>query len=142
MSTLTEPTGFVIPRENKMPEPNNQLILVKNGTKKYFRDSIEIPVLMNISLSVPEGEFLALMGPSGSGKTTLLNLIAGIDRPTAGQIVVGNQDISSFNAKAIAKWRGRHVGFVFQFYNLLPVLTAFENVELPLLLTNLSKQER
>lgn len=125
-----------------MPEANNQLIHVKNVTKKYFRDRIEIPVLTNISLSVPEGEFLALMGPSGSGKTTLLNLIAGIDRPTAGDIVISGQNISSLNEKAVAKWRAQHIGFVFQFYNLLPVLTAFENVELPLLLTNLSKQER
>jgi putative ABC transport system ATP-binding protein len=125
-----------------MPEATDQLIHVKNVTKKYFRDSIEIPVLTNISLSVPEGEFLALMGPSGSGKTTLLNLIAGIDRPTAGDIVISGQNISSLNAKAVAKWRAQHIGFVFQFYNLLPVLTAFENVELPLLLTNLSKQER
>jgi putative ABC transport system ATP-binding protein len=125
-----------------MPEATDQLIHVKNVTKKYFRDSIEIPVLTNISLSVPEGEFLALMGPSGSGKTTLLNLIAGIDRPTAGDIVISGQNISSLNARSVAKWRAQHIGFVFQFYNLLPVLTAFENVELPLLLTNLSKQER
>ncbi|MEK9138634.1 MAG: ABC transporter ATP-binding protein, partial [Bacteroidota bacterium] len=125
-----------------MSETNNHLIQVKNVTKKYYRDSIEIPVLANISLSVPEGEFLALMGPSGSGKTTLLNLIAGIDRPTAGQIVVSGQEVSSLSAKPLAKWRAQHVGFVFQFYNLLPVLTAFENVELPLLLTNLSRQER
>lgn len=142
MSSLAEPTTFVRTLENQMPDTNKVLIDVRNVTKKYFRDSIEIPVLMNISLSVPEGEFLALMGPSGSGKTTLLNLIAGIDRPTAGKIIVNDQDISSFNAKAVAKWRAQHVGFVFQFYNLLPVLTAFENVELPLLLTNLSKQER
>jgi len=121
MSSLAEPTTFVRTLENQMPDTNKVLIDVRNVTKKYFRDSIEIPVLMNISLSVPEGEFLALMGPSGSGKTTLLNLIAGIDRPTAGKIIVNDQDISSFNAKAVAKWRAQHVGFVFQFYNLLPV---------------------
>ncbi|MBM2840218.1 MAG: transporter ATP-binding protein [Bacteroidetes bacterium] len=142
MHTHIESSTLVTPSENQMPEANNQLIHVKNVTKKYFRDRIEIPVLTNISLSVPEGEFLALMGPSGSGKTTLLNLIAGIDRPTAGDIVISGQNISSLNEKAVAKWRAQHIGFVFQFYNLLPVLTAFENVELPLLLTNLSKQER
>jgi putative ABC transport system ATP-binding protein len=98
--------------------------------------------LQNISLDVPDGEFLALMGPSGSGKTTLLNLIAGIDRPNSGAIIVSGTDISTLNESALAKWRSQHVGFVFQFYNLLPVLTAFENVELPLLLTNLSKKDR
>jgi putative ABC transport system ATP-binding protein len=128
--------------ERSMTGSNNQLINVTNVSKSYYRDSIEIPVLSNISLLVPEGEFLALMGPSGSGKTTLLNLIAGIDRPNAGAIVVGGTDIGTLNESALAKWRSRHVGFIFQFYNLLPVLTAYENVELPLLLTNLSKKEK
>jgi putative ABC transport system ATP-binding protein len=95
-----------------------------------------------LSLEVPEGEFLALMGPSGSGKTTLLNLIAGLDRPSAGSIQVGNQRISTMNESQLARWRTRHVGFVFQFYHLLPVLTAYENVELPLLLLPLSAAER
>ncbi|MGB2959983.1 MAG: ABC transporter ATP-binding protein, partial [Bacteroidota bacterium] len=99
-------------------------------------------VLNNISISVPEGEFLALMGPSGSGKTTLLNLIAGIDRPDTGNIVINGMDISRLNESQMARWRADNVGFIFQFYNLLPVLTAFENVELPLLLTRLSKKER
>ncbi|HET7153275.1 MAG TPA: ABC transporter ATP-binding protein [Candidatus Kapabacteria bacterium] len=122
-----------------MAEP---IVQVKNVTKVYKRDSQQIPVLQNISIDVPEGEFLALMGPSGSGKTTLLNLIAGIDRPTGGSISVAGTDIATMSESALAKWRSQHVGFVFQFYNLLPVLTAYENVELPLLLTKLSKQEK
>src|SRR3989339_74057 len=121
-----------------MPE----IIQVKNLSKSYWRDSFEIPVLNNINLSVNEGDFLALMGPSGSGKTTLLNLIAGIDRPTKGDVVVHGTDISKLSESALAKWRSSNVGFVFQFYNLIKVLTAYENVELPLLLTKLSKAER
>jgi putative ABC transport system ATP-binding protein len=118
------------------------MINVNDVSKSYRRDQIEIPVLSRITITVPDGEFLALMGPSGSGKTTLLNLIAGIDRPDAGSIVVGETDITRLDETALAKWRSNHVGFVFQFYNLLPVLTAFENVELPLLLTSLGKAER
>lgn len=118
------------------------IVEVENVYKSYYRDRIEIPVLEDISLSVPEGEFLALMGPSGSGKTTLLNLIAGIDRPTRGKIKVAGDDLSTLSETQMAKWRARHVGMVFQFYNLMPVLTAFENVELPLLLTKLSKRKR
>jgi putative ABC transport system ATP-binding protein len=118
------------------------LIQLINISKSYQRDSLEIPVLSNINLEVPEGEFLALMGPSGSGKTTLLNLIGGIDEPTEGKVVVAGKEISSFGQSELAKWRSDNVGFIFQFYNLIPVLTAFENVELPLLLTNLSKADR
>jgi putative ABC transport system ATP-binding protein len=126
-----------------MPASNGQaMISVRNVTKSYRRDSLEIPVLTNISLAVPEGEFLALMGPSGSGKTTLLNLIAGIDRPNAGDVIVNGVDIGKLGESALAKWRSTHVGFVFQFYNLLPVLTAYENVELPLLLTSLPRKEK
>ncbi len=122
-----------------MAEP---IVQVRNVTKIYKRVTMDIPVLQNISLDVPEGEFLALMGPSGSGKTTLLNLVAGIDRPNNGSITIAGSDISKLNESDLAKWRARHVGFVFQFYNLIPVLTAYENVELPLLLTHLSKAER
>lgn len=118
------------------------VVIVDSVFKSYYRDSLEIPVLRNINLSLPEGEFIALMGPSGSGKTTLLNLLAGIDRVSQGRIVVGGDDISKLNDTAMANWRSRHIGFVFQFYNLIPVLTAYENVELPLLLTKLNKQER
>jgi putative ABC transport system ATP-binding protein len=118
------------------------MIDVTNVSKSYRRDAMEIPVLSNITIRVPEGEFLALMGPSGSGKTTLLNLIAGIDRPNMGSVVVNGTDIATLNESELARWRSHNVGFIFQFYNLLPVLTAFENVELPLLLTSLSKKER
>lgn len=118
------------------------IVSIQNISKSYWRDSFEVQVLNNISFTIPEGQFLGLMGPSGSGKTTLLNLIAGIDRPTNGTITVKGTDISTLNESSLAKWRAGNVGFVFQFYNLLPVLTAFENVELPLLLSNLSKKER
>ena len=118
------------------------IVEVRNVYKSYQRDSIEIPVLEDITFLVPDGEFLALMGPSGSGKTTLLNLIAGIDRPTKGSIRVAGDEVNRLSETLLAKWRARHVGMVFQFYNLIPVLTAFENVELPLLLTNFSKKER
>jgi putative ABC transport system ATP-binding protein len=118
------------------------IVAIQNVSKSYWRGKLEIPVLKNISFDIPEGEFLALMGPSGSGKTTLLNLIAGIDRPSGGSLIVGGTDITSLNETGLATWRSRHIGFVFQFYNLMPVLTAFENVELPLLLTKLSAKER
>jgi putative ABC transport system ATP-binding protein len=118
------------------------LIEVQNLSKSYRRDSLEIPVLRSISLNVEEGEFIAFMGPSGSGKTTLLNLIAGIDRPSEGRILIAGVDVTQLIETELAEWRSRNVGFIFQFYNLIPVLTALENVELPLILTPLSKKQR
>jgi putative ABC transport system ATP-binding protein len=117
-------------------------VSVQNVRKVYQRDSMQITVLDGINLEVPTGEFVALMGPSGSGKTTLLNLIAGIDRVTSGRVVVAGTDLSPMSEGQLAKWRSHNVGFIFQFYNLIPVLNAVENVELPLLLTSLSKKER
>ena len=118
------------------------LVEIQDVHKVYKRDQFQVPVLNGITLSVPAGDFLALMGPSGSGKTTLLNLVAGIDRPTKGTILVDGKEISRFNETQLASWRARHIGFIFQMYNLIPVLDAFENVELPLLLTKLSKKQR
>jgi putative ABC transport system ATP-binding protein len=118
------------------------LIEVVDLFKSYQRDSLEIPVLRNISLEIAEGDFLAFMGPSGSGKTTLLNLIAGIDKPTSGKILIGDTDITELSETELAVWRSQNIGFIFQFYNLIPVLTALENVELPLILTPLSRRER
>src|SRR5436305_13320114 len=120
----------------------SDLVTIRDVHKYFTRGSERIDVLKGVNLEVPAGDFLALMGPSGSGKTTLLNLIAGIDRPTSGKVVVGGKEISNFGETALAAWRARHVGFIFQLYNLVPVLNAYENVELPLLLTKLSKKER
>ncbi len=118
------------------------IVRIRNLFKSYRRGSQMLPVLNDISLDIEEAEFMALMGPSGSGKTTLLNLIAGIDRADSGTITVGGLDITTLSETELAGWRANHVGFIFQFYNLIPVLTAFENVELPLLLSGLSKKER
>jgi putative ABC transport system ATP-binding protein len=118
------------------------LIVVEGVKKTFHRGGFELNVLDGIDLTVERGAFLALMGPSGSGKTTLLNLIAGIDRPTAGRIVVEGTDIAALSERALTAWRARHVGFIFQLYHLIPVLTALENVELPLTLTHLSRRER
>ena len=118
------------------------IVEVRDLYKSFSRGTERIDVLMDLNLDVQEGEFVALMGPSGSGKTTLLNLIAGLDGPTDGTITIGGQLISSLSESELARWRTRNVGFVFQFYNLLPVLTAYENVELPLLLLPMSRTER
>ena len=129
-----------------MPEANvvaaQPAVEVNDVCKAYDRDGQQIRVLEHIHLSVPKGEFMALMGPSGSGKTTLLNLIAGIDHPTSGSVLVHGTDVTALSEGALAKWRSRSVGFIFQFYNLIPVLTAAGNVELPLLISPLSKKQR
>ncbi|MCX7793878.1 MAG: ABC transporter ATP-binding protein [Thermodesulfovibrionales bacterium] len=124
-----------------MNSEKNAVQLIKVN-KSYRRGAEIISVLRDINLSISEGEFLAIMGPSGSGKSTLLNLIAGIDRPDSGRIIVSQTDITGLSEDELARWRAFHVGFIFQFYNLIPVLTALENVELPLLLTGLSKKDR
>ena len=123
-------------------ESAKTLIAVQGVHKSYTRGTQGIRVLQGISLDIPSGAFLALMGPSGSGKTTLLNLIAGLDRPTQGSITIGGVDIGKLSEGDLARWRAANVGFVFQFYNLVPVLTAYENVELPLMLTSLSRARR
>ena len=125
-----------------MTTDNGALVRVQGVTKSFRRGAEEIHVLANLDLEVKRGEFLALMGPSGSGKSTLLNLIGGLDRASAGTVQIGDDRIDTLGDRPLAAWRARHVGFVFQFYNLLPVLSAERNVELPLLLTHLSKKER
>src|ERR1022692_1417476 len=124
------------------PQSNNTLVSVDGVEKVFHRGSEDIHVLANLNLHVPSGEFLALMGPSGSGKSTLLNLIGGLDRASSGSVAIGGERIDQMSDRQLAAWRARHVGLIFQFYNLLPVLTAERNVELPLLLTHLSKAER
>jgi putative ABC transport system ATP-binding protein len=120
----------------------SSLIELSNVVKSYTRGRQSVDVLRGLSLTIRQGDFLALMGPSGSGKTTLLNLIAGLDTPTRGEVVVADKRLDQLSRSELAAWRARHVGFVFQFYNLLPTLTAERNVEVPLLLTSLSRQER
>ncbi len=125
--------------DSKSSQP---IVLVQNVTKEYRRDQIVIPVLSGMNLELQAGDYTALMGPSGSGKSTLLNLIAGLDKPTSGHVTVCGQDLGSTSQGELAKWRSRHVGFIFQMYNLIPVLTAYENVELPLTLTPLKRRDR
>jgi len=150
--SATEPAPAVDPMRAAAPDAIGDdgnaapaaapIVSIRNLAKAYRRGQQEIPVLVDIDLDIARGDFVALMGPSGSGKSTLLNLIAGIDKPTAGTIVVDGTDIARLSEGDLARWRAREVGFVFQFYNLMPVLSAFDNVELPLLLTNLSRRER
>jgi putative ABC transport system ATP-binding protein len=121
---------------------SESLVILRGVEKTFTRGSETVRVLQGLDLEIPRGDFLALMGPSGSGKSTLLNLLAGLDRPTAGEIVVDGEPIHRLSQRQLARWRARHVGFVFQFYNLLPVLSAARNVELPLLLTRLGRKER
>ena len=125
-----------------MSTADSSLVRIRDVTKTFHRGSEDIHVLSSLDLTVTKGEFLALMGPSGSGKSTLLNLIGGLDRPTHGSVEIGGQRIDQLSERDLAAWRSEHVGFVFQFYNLMPVLTAERNVELPLLLTHLSKSQR
>src|SRR5215470_5519960 len=120
----------------------NSAVQLTHVTRTYKRDEFEVRALDDVTLDIPRKSFVAIMGPSGSGKTTLLNLVAGIDHATSGRVAVGGEEITGMKERELAGWRARHIGLVFQFYNLIPVLTAFENVELPLLLTSLSKAER
>ncbi|GAG85871.1 unnamed protein product, partial [marine sediment metagenome] len=125
-----------------MTQNKRNLVSISNVDKVFKRGSEQIHVLGGLDLEIPDGEFLALMGPSGSGKSTLLNLIGGLDRPSQGTVEIGGERIDELTDRRLAAWRARHVGLVFQFYNLMPVLTAQKNVELPLLLTHLSRSER
>lgn len=127
---------------NSRNSNGSNAVELEHVTRAYRRDEFEVRALDDVTLRIPTGSFAAIMGPSGSGKTTMLNLIAGIDQVSSGRVVVGGEEIAGKSESELASWRARHIGLVFQFYNLIPVLTAFENVELPLMLTNLSKTVR
>lgn len=118
------------------------IVQIENVTKEFRRDQFVIPVLSGINLTLAQGDYMALMGPSGSGKSTLLNLVAGLDKPTTGSVIVCGTNLGKTSEGALSRWRSQHIGFIFQLYNLIPVLTAYENVELPLTLTNLSRRQR
>ncbi|MCS6996220.1 MAG: ABC transporter ATP-binding protein [Casimicrobiaceae bacterium] len=130
------------PTAEAPPATEQPLVSLRRVSKHYQRGTQVVPVLHDVNLDIPRGDFLALMGPSGSGKSTLLNLIAGLDRPSSGTLSVAGVDLAQLSEAELADWRAAHVGFIFQFYNLIPVLTAFGNVELPLMLTDLSRRER
>ena len=125
-----------------MSNSNSPVVVVDNVCKEYRKNDNVVPVLQNLTLEMNSGDYVSLMGPSGSGKSTLLNLIAGLDKPTSGSVIVCGQDLGQTSQSELSNWRSRHIGFVFQMYNLIPVLTAFENVELPLTLTPLNKRQR
>jgi len=139
---MSEPDAVAAPAHAAAPSAAEPLVAIRGLTKYYVRGDQVIPVLVGINLDVFAGDYVALMGPSGSGKSTLLNLVAGIDKPSGGEIRVAGVDIARLSDTDLARWRSAHVGFIFQFYNLMPVLTAFQNVELPLLLTSLSRRDR
>ena len=139
MGETSEPTAN---HKQAPAEPGEPIVAIRNLSKSYRRGSQTLPVLSGISFDIARGEFVALMGPSGSGKSTLLNLIAGIDSADQGSIRVGGVEITTLSESELARWRSGNVGFIFQFYNLIPVLTAYENVELPLLLTSLKRRQR
>ena len=137
---MSSPSSAIAPAGSATPA--KVLVEIRDLAKMYRRGTETIRVFEGVDLDIRDGEFLALMGPSGSGKSTLLNILAGLDTPNSGSVVVDGQEITRMNARQLATWRSTHIGFIFQFYNLLPVLTAAQNVELPLLLTNLSKKQR
>src|SRR5579871_4572028 len=139
---FTMESGFASRADRAVGECMAALVSVHNVIKRYLRGKQVVEVLHQLDLEVPTGQFLALMGPSGSGKTTLLNLIGGLDRPTSGEVIVAGERIDQLSSSELARWRSRHVGFVFQFYNLMPMLSAERNIELPLLLTSLSSAQR